>query len=65
MSLLARSLSYAQSHSDTLFQAFVQHLQLVAVPLGMGLLLGLPLGFFSSRSQMLSLVVINAFSSRG
>jgi osmoprotectant transport system permease protein len=63
MSLLARSLSYAQSHSDTLFQAFVQHLQLVAVPLGMGLLLGLPLGFFSSRSQMLSLVVINAFSS--
>lgn len=35
MSLLARSLSYAQNHSDMLFQAFVQHLQLVAVPLGL------------------------------
>jgi len=63
MSLLARSLGYAQSNSDLLLQAFLQHLQLVAVPLGIALLVGLPLGFGSSRSQVVSLVVINAFSS--
>ncbi len=63
MSLLARSLDYAQSNSDLLLQAFLQHLQLVAVPLGIALPVGLPLGFGSSRSQVVSLVVINAFSS--
>ncbi|MEN9232388.1 MAG: ABC transporter permease [Thermostichus sp. DG02_5_bins_236] len=62
MTLLTRSLSYAQNNSDMLFQALVQHLQLVAVPLGIGLILGLPLGFFSSRSQLLSLLVINGFN---
>ncbi|MGQ9837976.1 MAG: ABC transporter permease [Cyanobacteriota bacterium] len=62
MNLLIRSLSYAQNNSDMLFQAFVQHLQLMAVPLGIGLILGLPLGFLSSRSQVFSLVVINGFN---
>ncbi len=63
MNLLTRSLDYAKNNSDLLVQAFFEHLQLVAVPLGIGLLVGLPLGFLSSRSQVVSLVVINAFSS--
>ncbi|MEN9221961.1 MAG: ABC transporter permease [Thermostichus sp. BF3_bins_97] len=62
MTILTRSLSYAQNNSDMLFQALLQHLQLVAVPLGIGLLFGLPLGFLSSRSQAFSLLVINSFS---
>lgn len=62
MTILTRSLSYAQNNSDMLFQALLQHLQLVAVPLGIGLIFGLPLGFLSSRSQAFSLVVINGFN---
>ncbi|MCJ2543146.1 ABC transporter permease [Thermostichus vulcanus] len=62
MALLNRALSYAQNNSEMLLQALVQHLQLVAVPLVIGLIFGLPLGFFSSRSQAFSLVVINGFN---
>ncbi|MEN9226793.1 MAG: ABC transporter permease [Thermostichus sp. DRC_bins_24] len=62
LNLLTRSFSYAQNNSDMLFRALLQHLQLVAVPLGIGLLLGLPLGFLSSRSQAFSWLVINGFN---
>ncbi|MEN9201582.1 MAG: ABC transporter permease [Thermostichus sp. DG_1_6_bins_120] len=63
MMLLTRALSYAEHNSQMLWRALIQHLELVAVPLGIGLVLGLPLGFFSSRSQLLSLLVINGFNS--
>ena len=53
---------YAASHLDKLQLALQQHLLLVAVPLGIGLLVGLPLGLLSARSKIISTVLINSFN---
>lgn len=58
-----KALDYAASHPDKLIAAFGQHLLLVAVPLVIGLGLGLPLGFLSSRSQTASIVLMNSFNA--
>jgi osmoprotectant transport system permease protein len=50
MNLLTQSYNYAVSHPEQMLAALGQHLFLVAIPLALGLLLGLPLGLFSARS---------------
>lgn len=63
MNIFMKALDYAASHPDKLIAAFGQHLLLVAVPLVIGLGLGLPLGFLSSRSQTASIVLMNSFNA--
>lgn len=63
MNIFIKALDYAASHPDKLIAAFGQHLLLVAVPLAIGLGLGLPLGFLSSRSQTASMVLMNSFNA--
>lgn len=54
---------YAATHTSDLITAFWQHCLLVVVPLGIGLLVGLPLGLWSSRSRLASTVFINSFNA--
>lgn len=60
--LLAKALEYCTSNLDKFILAVAQHLLLVGVPLAIGLGLGLPLGFLSSRSPWGSIVLINTFN---
>lgn len=63
MDILAQVLIYAAGNSDKLLEAFRQHLQLVILPLLIGLGLGLPFGLLSSRSQLASTLLLNIFNS--
>ncbi len=63
MDIFAKALDYAATNPDKLVTALWQHLLLVAVPLVIGLGLGLPLGFLSSRSRTASTVLINSFNA--
>lgn len=63
MTLLSNAYAYALNHSDQFIAACQQHLLLVIVPLGLGLLLGLPLGLWSARSRLVATVVINSFNA--
>jgi osmoprotectant transport system permease protein len=63
MDIFAHALDYAAINRDKLLVALGQHLQLVMVPLAIGLGLGLPLGFISSRSQTASTILINSFNA--
>ncbi|MGF1496314.1 MAG: ABC transporter permease [Elainellaceae cyanobacterium] len=47
---------------DRLIAALGEHLLLVVVPLAIGLLVGLPLGLLSARSQLAATVFINGFN---
>ena len=62
MSIFSQAYLYAVGHPDQLFSALASHLLLVAVPLSISLLVGLPLGLFSSRSKAASTLLINGFS---
>ncbi|WP_008312119.1 ABC transporter permease [Leptolyngbya sp. PCC 6406] len=62
MELLHQAYGYALANSDKFWAACQQHLLLVAVPLAVSLLLGLPLGLWSARSQRVSNLVINGFN---
>jgi osmoprotectant transport system permease protein len=62
MELLGQAWQYARENADELMNACMEHLWLVAVPLGIGLLLGLPLGLWSARSRLASTVLINSFN---
>jgi osmoprotectant transport system permease protein len=48
---LQDALAYASTHVDELRQALVEHLLLVGVALGIGILLCVPLGIWTSREQ--------------
>lgn len=48
---LQDALAYASTHLDELRQALVEHLLLVGVALGIGILLCVPLGIWTSREQ--------------
>jgi osmoprotectant transport system permease protein len=63
MNIFAKALEYAMSNPDKFIAALWQHLLLVGVPLAIGLGLGLPLGFLSSRSRWASTVLINSFNA--
>ena len=63
MGVLGRAYEYAMANWEALLTALHQHLWLVAVPLVVGLLLGLPLGLWSARSPAVSAVLINSFNA--
>ena len=63
MSVFTQAYLYAISHLNELFSALGGHLLLVAVPLGISLLVGLPLGLFSARSKAASTLLINSFNA--
>ena len=54
---------YALDNGDRIVTALSQHLLLVAVPLAIGLLVGLPLGLWSARSRLVSTVMLNGFNA--
>lgn len=63
MTVFSQAHQYAIENSDRFVAALQQHLLLVAVPLLLGLLVGLPLGLWSARSQTVSTVMINTFNA--
>lgn len=63
MDILSRAYAYAISNLDELQAALQEHFLLVLVPLAVGLLLGLPLGLWSSRSRLASTTLINLFNA--
>lgn len=63
MDVFLQAWDYALSNPDRLVNAFNRHLLLVTVPLAIGMVLGLPLGFWSARSPVISTVLINGFNA--
>ena len=63
MGVFSQAYEYTIIHFQDLLNALQQHLMLVAVPLLVGLVLGLPLGLWSARSRSASLVLINGFNA--
>jgi osmoprotectant transport system permease protein len=63
MNIFAQAFAYAADNWTSLTSAFWQHLLLVLVPLGIGLVLGLPLGLWSARSRVASTLLINSFNA--
>ncbi|PSO62614.1 MAG: glycine/betaine ABC transporter [Cyanobacteria bacterium QH_2_48_84] len=63
MKVFIEAFKYAVENSEELISALGEHLLLVAVPVGIGVLAGLPLGLVSSRSRSASTLLINGFNS--
>lgn len=63
MDVLATAYQYALANLDRVLTALQQHLLLVALPLALGVLVGLPLGLWSARSRWVSVVVLNGFNA--
>jgi osmoprotectant transport system permease protein len=61
--LLQETIAYAQSHAAELWSALTDHLLLVAVSLGIGMLVSIPLGIWTSRSKVASTAVMNLFNT--
>lgn len=62
MNVLWRAYLYALDHLDELADALRQHLLLVGVALGIGILVSIPLGIWTSRSRRFALPVISLFN---
>jgi len=63
VNVFSDALAYAIQRRDTLLNATLEHLLLVAVALGIGILTCVPLGVVTSRSRMASLAFINSFNA--
>ncbi|MGF1570581.1 MAG: ABC transporter permease [Nodosilinea sp.] len=63
MAIFQTAYRYTADHLDKVLMALQQHLLLVAIPLAIGLLVGLPLGLWSARSKLVSTVMINSFNA--
>jgi osmoprotectant transport system permease protein len=63
MDVFAKACGYAVENLDKVLTALQEHVLLVAIPLLIGLILGLPLGLWSSRSRLVSTVLINSFNA--
>lgn len=63
MDIFFQAYEYAASNPDQLVEALMVHVRLVAVPLAIGLVFGLPFGWLSSKSPLASTLVINSFSA--
>lgn len=63
MEVIEQAWRYAIEHWGELVEAFQQHLLLVLVPMAIGLILGLPLGWWSSRSRLAAAAFINGFNA--
>lgn len=62
MDVFQQAYLYGVENAGDLALALKQHLYLVAVPLAIGLAVGLPLGIWSARSRAVSTVLINGFN---
>lgn len=62
INLLQEAYQYALAHQAELGGAFGQHLRLVAVALGLSLLICVPLGIWTARSQVAATTIINFFN---
>jgi osmoprotectant transport system permease protein len=63
MDIFIQSINYATSNIDKVIGGLIEHLSLVFIPLLIGLCVGLPLGFISSRSPTASALFINSFNA--
>ncbi|MEL6382485.1 MAG: ABC transporter permease [Cyanobacteria bacterium J06626_18] len=63
MAVLQQALDFALSDGDRFIAALQQHLILVALPLIVGVVVGLPLGLWSARSKTVSAIAINLFNA--
>ncbi len=63
MDTFTKALDYAGSHRAELLGALGEHLRLVAIALGIGLLVCVPLGILTSRSRLAALTFINGFNA--
>ena len=63
MDTVTKALDYAGSHRAELLGALGEHLWLVAVALGIGLVVCVPLGILTSRSRLAALTFINGFNA--
>ncbi len=63
MNIFSQAWNYGVANGDALAEAIARHGLLVAIPLALALLLGLPLGFWSARSPVASTVFINGFNA--
>lgn len=61
--MFQQAFSYALEHGDKFTIACQQHLFLIAVPVVIGMVLGIPLGILSSRSPVISAFVVNGFNA--
>ncbi|MEM6838708.1 MAG: ABC transporter permease [Cyanobacteria bacterium P01_C01_bin.120] len=61
--MFQKALDYAFSNTDKFVTALQQHLLLLAVPLLIAMVVGLPLGLWSARSKTVSAIVINGFNA--
>ncbi len=63
METFTKALDYAGSHRAELLGALGEHLRLVVIALGIGLLVCVPLGILTSRSRLAALTFINGFNA--
>ncbi len=63
MELVVEAFTYAAERPDELWEALVRHLLLVATALGIGVVLCVPLGVWTSRSRLASVTFINLFNT--
>ncbi len=62
MDLVLDAWQYALEHLSDLGTSLRGHLLLVAVPMAIGIVAGIPLGFLSARSRAASTLLINGFN---
>lgn len=63
MEVFVEALTYAIERRASLWEALEQHLLLVATALGIGVIVCVPLGIWTSRSRFASLTFINFFNT--
>jgi osmoprotectant transport system permease protein len=63
MHIVTRAYQYASDHRDELIAATQRHLLLVAIALGIGIVVCVPLGVVTSRSRVASATIINGFNA--
>jgi osmoprotectant transport system permease protein len=63
MEIFTNAYQYAVEHAGEVLTALQEHLLLVSVPMAIALLLGLPLGWWSARSPLVSTALINTFNA--
>jgi osmoprotectant transport system permease protein len=63
MHVVTRAYQYAGNHRDELIAATQRHLLLVAIALGIGIVVCVPLGVVTSRSRVASATIINGFNA--
>ncbi len=63
MSVFVDAYLYALERSDELLEALQRHLLLVGIALGIGILVCVPLGMFTSRSRTGALILINGINA--